>query len=179
MTSSDSMTRFLIRGGQIYDHDEDIHQPAAADLLINGDIIERVEPTIAPIDGVEVINAAGKLLVPGFVNAHYHSHDVLAKGMFEDVPFDVWTLHANPGHFGRRSLKEIRLRTLIGAIENLRNGITTIQDMLTLVPQEEEYLDCVLSAYEEAGIRVVLSLAIARVSGATTYVRRNLDSLIV
>ena len=31
--------------------------------------------------------------------------------------------------------------------------------MLTLVPQEEEYLDCVLSAYEEAGIRVVLSLA--------------------
>ena len=79
--------------------------------------------------------------------------------MFEDVPFDVWTLHANPGHFGRRSLKEIRLRTLIGAIENLRNGITTIQDMFTLVPQEEEYLDCVLSAYEEAGIRVVLSLA--------------------
>ena len=46
MTSSDSMTRFLIRGGQIYDHDEDIHQPAAADLLINGDIIERVEPTM-------------------------------------------------------------------------------------------------------------------------------------
>ena len=151
--------RFLIRGGRIYDHDGDVHQPAAADILIHGGVIERIEPSIAQAEGVETIEAAGKLVVPGFVNAHYHSHDVLAKGLFEDVPFDVWTLNANPSHFGRRSLKEIRLRTLVGAIENLRNGITTIQDMLTLVPQDEEYLDCVLSAYEEAGIRVVLSLA--------------------
>lgn len=159
MTIGGAVPRFLIRGGRIYDHEGDVHQPATVDLLISGDIIERVEPGIPATDGVKLIEAAGKLVVPGFVNAHYHSHDVLAKGLFEEMPFDVWTLHANPGHFGRRSLKEIRLRTLIGAIENLRNGITTIQDMLTLVPQDEEYLDCVLSAYEEAGIRVVLSLA--------------------
>ena len=27
----------------------------------------------------------GMLLVPGFVNSHYHSYDLLAKGLFEDV----------------------------------------------------------------------------------------------
>ena len=152
-------SRYLIRGGRIYDHDGDVHQPAAADLLTNGEMIERIAPSIAPDAGVEVIDAKGKLTIPGMVNAHYHSHDVLAKGLFEEMPFDVWTLHSNPGNYGKRSLREIRLRTLLGAAESLRNGITTIQDFLTVVPQDDATVDTVLSAYEEAGVRVVFAVA--------------------
>ena len=128
-------------------------------------IIERIAPHIAPEPGVEVLDAAGKLVIPGFVNAHYHSHDVMAKGLFEELPFDVWMMHSNPKGFGRRSHEEVRLRTLIGAAESLRNGITTIQDFLTVEPQEEAYVDTVLSAYAEAGIRVVFAIA-ARDRGA-------------
>lgn len=149
----------LIRGGRIYDHDGDIHQPAIGDLLINGERIERVAPNIPAAGGVEVIDARGKLVVPGFVNAHYHSHDVMAKGLFEEMPFDIWTLHSNPGNYGRRSHEEVRLRTLIGAAEMLKNGITTVQDFLTVVPQDEAYIDTVLKAYDEAGIRVVFAIA--------------------
>ncbi len=151
--------RYLIRGGRIYDHDGDIHQPAITDLLISGGTIDRTAPHIAADDGVEVIDAAGKLVVPGFVNAHYHSHDVMAKGMFEEMPFDIWAVHTNPVSFGRRSHEEVRLRTLIGAAESLRNGITTIQDFLTVVPPDDAYVDTVLSAYQEAGIRVVFAIA--------------------
>jgi cytosine/adenosine deaminase-related metal-dependent hydrolase len=32
-----------------------------------------------------VIDAAQMLAIPGFVKAHYHSDDVLARGMFEDL----------------------------------------------------------------------------------------------
>ena len=150
---------YLIRGGRVYDHDGDIHQPAIADLLIGGGVIEQIAPQIAAGPGVEVVEAAGKLVVPGFVNAHCHSHDVMAKGLFEEMPFDIWTLHSNPGNYGKRSHEEVRLRTLIGAAESLRNGITTIQDFLTLVPPDESYVDTVLSAYEESGIRVVFGIA--------------------
>ena len=101
-----------------------MHQPAVADILIGGETIERIEPNIAA-DGAEVIDARGKLVIPGLVNAHYHSHDVMAKGLFEEMPFDVWTLHSNPNGYGPRSQRELRLRTLIGAAEQLRNGITT------------------------------------------------------
>jgi len=38
------------------------------------------------------------------------------------------------------------VRTLIGAAESPRNGITTIQDFLTVVLQDEAYVDTVLSA---------------------------------
>ena len=100
------------------------------------------------------------MVVPGFVNAHYHSYDVLAKGLLEDMPFDVWALHSQPAYFGPRGKAELRMRVLLGAIECMRNGITTVQDMSTLVPQDEEVLDTILSAYEEVGIRVVFSIAL-------------------
>jgi cytosine/adenosine deaminase-related metal-dependent hydrolase len=149
----------LIRGGRVYDHDGDVHQPAGADILISGERIERIAPGLPLQPGVELIDARGKLVIPGFVNAHYHSHDVMAKGLFEEMPFDVWTLHSNPANYGERTLKEVRLRTLIGAAEQLRNGITTVQDFLTVVPLDAAVVDTVLAAYEEAGIRVVFAVA--------------------
>jgi len=159
MTTAEQSQRFLIRGGRVYDHDGDVHQPGTADLLIEGGRIARIAPRIAPESGVEVIEAAGKLVVPGFVNAHYHSHDAMMKGLFEEMPFDIWALHSNAASYGVRSHREIRVRTLIGACEMLKNGITTVQDFLTLIPPQSEYLDTILSAYAEAGIRVVLGLA--------------------
>jgi cytosine/adenosine deaminase-related metal-dependent hydrolase len=151
--------RYLIRGGRVYDHDGDVHQPGLADVLIGGGRIERIAPRIAPEPGVEVIEAKDKLVVPGFVNAHYHSHDSMMKGLFEEMPFDVWAIHTNAASYGVRSHREVRVRTLIGACEMLKNGITTVQDFLTLVPAQEEYLDTILSAYADAGIRVVMGLA--------------------
>jgi 5-methylthioadenosine/S-adenosylhomocysteine deaminase len=158
MTAAAQATRILIRGGRVYDHDGDVHQPAQAVILIDGERIERIGENL-PAGDAQVIDAAGKLVVPGFVNAHYHSHDVMAKGLFEEMPFDIWTLHSNPANYGPRALEEVRLRTMIGAAEMLRNGITTVQDFLTLVPQDEAIVDTVLSAYEEAGIRVVFAVA--------------------
>jgi cytosine/adenosine deaminase-related metal-dependent hydrolase len=134
---SPAAPRILIKGGRVYDHHRDVHQPAQADILIAGETIAQLGQNLPADASTELIDAAGKLVVPGFVNAHYHSHDVLAKGLFEEMPFDIWALHSNPSNYGPRSLEEVRLRTLIGAAESLRNGITTIQDFLTVVPQDE------------------------------------------
>ncbi len=159
------MTYTLIRGARIYDHDGDVHQPAVADLLISGETIERIGPDLASPDSSDVIDARGKLIVPGFVNAHYHSHDVLMKGLFEEMPFDIWTSQTGAAGYGARSHHEVRVRTLIGAAEMLRHGITTVQDFLTVFPPDPAYVDTVLSAYAEAGIRVVFAIA-ARDRGA-------------
>jgi 5-methylthioadenosine/S-adenosylhomocysteine deaminase len=177
MTFEPGITSLLIRGGRVYHHDGDIDDPAVRDILIQGpDIVsvtaphvdvevkEKIAQRAAVSDEAQVIEARGKLVVPGFVNAHYHSYDVLAKGLLEDMPFDVWALHSQPSYFGRRSRAEIRARTLLGALECLRNGITTLQDMNSLVPQDEETLDIILGAYAEIGIRVVFSIAVRDVA---------------
>ncbi len=162
----------LIRGGRVYDPAGDTDHPAIRDVMVDGDTIvsvtapdadpeakRRVETEAARGVGA-MIDARDTLVLPGFVNAHYHSYDTLVKGLIEDAPFDLWALQTQPAFYGRRSKAELRLRTLLGAIECLKGGITTVQDMCTLVPQDEETLDVIASAYAEVGIRVVFALAL-------------------
>jgi len=157
--------KLLVRGGRVYDHDGDVHRPAIADVRIEGTRIAAVAPDLAPLPGETVIEAAGKLVVPGLVNAHYHSHDVLAKGMFEQLPLEIWILYSRLPDAATRP-EEVRTRTLLGAWECLRNGVTTLQDMNNQSPLDEDYLDVVLQAYEDIGIRVVFSSSIQDISNA-------------
>jgi guanine deaminase len=173
-----SSNALLIKGGRVYDHAGDVDRPAISDILICDGKIAAVRPGIAdafahnqPVPEIggralgEIIDAADKLVIPGFVNAHYHSHDVLLKGCFETIPLELWVLSALPPSYPKRSTAEIRARTLLGAIECLRGGITTVQDLATIYPFDEEHLDAMLQAYEDVGIRCVFALQIADVPG--------------
>jgi 5-methylthioadenosine/S-adenosylhomocysteine deaminase len=151
-----SGNKLLIKGGQVYDHDGDIHRPARADILIAGGDIVSVGTELDVDAATDVIDASGRLVIPGLINAHYHSHDTLCRGMFEELPLEMWLLYTLPMGQGR-SKEEVRARTLVGALESLRCGITTVQDMLGLNPLDDAYTDVVISAYREAGIRVVFS----------------------
>src|SRR5262245_4207355 len=141
-----SGAKLLVRGGRVYDHDGDVHQPPIADILIESGKITAVGVDLTADSSVDVIDARGHLVVPGLINAHYHSHDTLCRGLFEELPLEIWLLYTLP--LGRnRSKEEVRARTLVGALESLHAGITTVQDMLNLTPLTDDYTDVVLSAY--------------------------------
>ena len=96
--------RILIQGGRVLDIDGDLHRPPVRDILIAG---ARIASVTAPGEDESVktalraaadqagpgaptvIDATDQLVIPGLVNAHYHSYDALQKGMLEDMPFDV------------------------------------------------------------------------------------------
>jgi cytosine/adenosine deaminase-related metal-dependent hydrolase len=154
--------RLLIKGGDIYEHDGDVHWPRVADILIENGKIAVISSGLEPQGSHEVIDARGRLVLPGLINAHYHSHDTLCRGLFEELPLEMWLLYTLP--MGRnRSKAEVRARTLVGALESLRAGITTVQDMLNLTPLNDDYTEVVLKAYREAGIRVVFAPMVADV----------------
>ena len=160
----------LVSGGMVYDHDGDTDHPPVADILIDGDRIVAIgDAAIAQYGGTGAVDrhvdARGKLVIPGFVNAHYHSHDILLKGCFETIPLETWVLNALPPSYPKRSAEEVRVRTLLGAYECLRSGMTTVQDMLTLQPFDPEHLDTALAAYEEIGIRCVFSMQFGDIPG--------------
>ncbi|PWT89035.1 MAG: hypothetical protein C5B56_07835 [Proteobacteria bacterium] len=163
-------TTLLIKDGRVLTPGADWHQPPSADIAIAGDTIVGIAssyPSPAP-SAISVIDAANHLVLPGFVNAHYHSHDVLAKGTLEETPLESWRLYALPPQYPPRSVEEIYARTLLGALECLRSGMTTIQDMLTLYPYEDRHMDAVMAAYEKVGIRVVFALQYADRKGIET-----------
>ena len=149
----------LLRGARVLDLDGDLDDPPVRDIVIENGLIKSIGDALTPPAGAEVIDAGGMLAIPGLVNAHYHSHDVLAKGMLEDLALEHWGVLA--GQVGsKRSLAEVRARTLLGAIECLRNGITTVQDMSVFSPMSDEVLDTILEAYAEAGIRVEYAITV-------------------
>ena len=139
-------TTLLLKGGLVLTPGADWHDPPQADIAIAGDKIIGIEADyeIETAD-VAVIDARDHLVLPGFVNAHYHSHDVLAKGTLEEVPLELWRLYALPPQYPPRSSEEVYARTLLGALECLRSGITTIQDMLTLYPYDDRHMEAVMT----------------------------------
>jgi 5-methylthioadenosine/S-adenosylhomocysteine deaminase len=150
----------LLRGARVLDLGGELDLPPVADVLIRDGAIAAVGSDLAAqAAGAEVVNLSGHLLIPGFVNGHYHSNDILAKGSFETMPLEQWGLVASViGN--NRSLEEVRVRTLLGAVECLRNGITTVQDFSVVAPMDDRYVDAILDAYDEAGLRVIFSITI-------------------
>lgn len=150
----------LISGGRVLAGPEGAGRPGVSDILITDGVITALGDDAAAraggAAGTERLDASGSLVVPGLINAHYHSHDVLAKGTIEEESLETWALLALPPSFPPRSTDEIMVRTALGALECLRGGITTVQDMVTLSPFRAAHLDAVVSAYEAVGIRAVI-----------------------
>ncbi len=95
-----------------------------ADVAVAGDRIAGIAASYAaPENGsIETIDARKHLVLPGFINAHYHSHDVLAKGTLEESSAGklapLCAAAAISAAVGGRSAT----RALLGALECLRSG---------------------------------------------------------
>ena len=60
----------LIKNGLIHDA---IHAaPYYADIRTEGSVIKEIAPGLSPIDGEEIVDAAGLQVYPGFIDAHSH-----------------------------------------------------------------------------------------------------------
>ena len=159
----------LISRGRVLDPDGELHSPLPTDILINSGVIVEVGATAtkcAAVFDAEVIDASGLLVTPGFVNAHSHSHDVLLRGCFEQEPLDIWGLTAFPTGWPRRPLQEVILRTELHAAECLRGGMTTVQDMVTIVGPDDDHAAAVIDAYERSGLRTVLAFQVSDLAPA-------------
>ena len=146
----------IIRGGRLLDIARHAVEPA--DILIEGDTVREIGPPglAAPPDAT-TLDASGRLLMPGLVNAHTHGHNNLAKSVG-----DRWTLelllNAAPWITGGRTLKDKYLSTLIGAVEMVRKGCTAAYDLSFEFPAPTaEGLEAVGQAYADAGMRAVVA----------------------
>jgi 5-methylthioadenosine/S-adenosylhomocysteine deaminase len=152
--------RKVIRGGLLLDISS--HRAHAQDLIVDDDTIAEIGPPglQAPEDA-ETVDAAGRLLMPGLVNAHTHGHGNLMKGAG-----DRWTLeallNAGPHLNGGRGLEDKYLSCLIGGLDMIRTGATACYDLFYEFPMPSlDGLDAAARGYRDAGLRVVLAPMIA------------------
>jgi 5-methylthioadenosine/S-adenosylhomocysteine deaminase len=129
--------------------------PFRGDILIDGELIAGIGPDLEAPAGAEVIDGTDKLVTPGLINAHLHSVAAFHRGRTDNLPLELAMLYIYP-LIGREGIPErlIRLRSLLVAMESLKNGVTClVDDVLELPVQTMDTLGAMVDAYAEIGIR--------------------------
>jgi guanine deaminase len=136
---------------------------SSADVLVEDDRISAVGPALPAPAGTRVIDAAGRLVLPGLGNAHTHAASHLARGRAGNWTLEDLLTHA-PANYGARTPEDEYWSAALGAIEMLRTGCTSAYDLYMAVPAiTDERFEAVVRAYTDAGLRVVLAPAVADV----------------
>ena len=132
-------------------------------LRIAGDRIAAVGRGDAPVPepGERILEGAGgRLVLPGLVNAHVHSHEHLHRGRFDNLPMEIWQHYIRPPGGIRLGARGAYLRTMVGILELLRTGTTCAVDDVNHYPGlDPEEIEAVFRAYEEAGMRAAVSVS--------------------
>jgi cytosine/adenosine deaminase-related metal-dependent hydrolase len=164
------VSRILIRNGRVISVDPTIGDFPTGDVLVTGDRIAEVRAGIEA-DADLTIDATGMIVMPGLVNAHLHTWQTGLRsiGGGWSGPDYHRLMHANMATLFRP--EDNYLATLIGALEQLSGGVTTLFDWchnITTLEHAERSAD----ALEESGLRAVFGHGTAKpgavFSGGTT-----------
>ena len=105
-------------------------------------------------------------LLPGCVNAHAHSFQVLLRGFGDDLSFMRWREGVLYPFSERLDTDAVRTGALLDFAEMVRAGITTVVDFFYLHDRGNENDLAVIDAAREVGIRIVLARSMYDWSGA-------------
>jgi 5-methylthioadenosine/S-adenosylhomocysteine deaminase len=109
--------------------------------------------------GGESLDCTRFAVVPGMINAHAHSNESWFRGLWDNLPLEPWMLFSYPVLAApAQSADEIYVRTLLGGIEILRSGATTVVDFLY---DSENALEPVVRAYRDLGLRALIGFAMS------------------
>lgn len=134
----------------------------AADLLIeDGRIKAIVAPGEALPDGAELVDATERLVMPGLVNAHTHSHLAIAKGISRSWTLELH-LHNGPWTGGGQNLDDRYLLAQASAAEMLLKGCTACYDLVLELPTPSpDGMFATAAGYLDAGMRAVVTPMLA------------------
>jgi len=129
-------------------------------IRVNDGTIVEVGAGTPPRDAAakQSIDAAGSVALPGLVNAHTHLYQVLLRAVWEDLELMPWLKRIygcarvlTPEHF--------YLGSLLGCVESIRSGVTTVCEHNFLNPGPECALETI-RAMQDAGLRAVFARTI-------------------
>ena len=142
------------------------------DVLIRGNRIERIGRDLqAEAEKARVIDGRDKLLMPGLVNGHFHSPGNLNRGNFDGLPLELFMLYEVPPLNCPPLPPRLHyVRTLLGATEMLKAGVTSVHDDAFYVPEVSmELVDAVMQGYRDSGMRATVSINMPNVFELDKY----------
>lgn len=152
--------RTLIRNGTLVTFGNPCRVLEGQALLLEGDRIARIAPAgeiPGPFD--REIDARGKLVLPGLVNAHMHYYSTLVRGLgkaapsadFQQVLENLWW------RLDRKlSLDDVEVSAKVILVDAIRKGTTTLVDHHASPGAVTGSLGRIAKAVKETGLRSCL-----------------------
>ena len=143
----------IVSGGTVVTMDSARAIYEDGSVAVRGDSIVAVGPRAeieARYESVQVIDARGHLVLPGFINGHTHVPMTLFRGLHDDVTLNDWLYkYIFPAEAKNVNEEFVRWGTRLAAAEQIRAGVTTFADMYY-------FEDAIAEETKAAGMRGVL-----------------------
>ncbi len=163
--------RLLIRGGTAVDTDP--VSVRTADVLVEDGRIAAVGTDhVVPAD-TETLDAAGMLVLPGFVDTHRHTWQAGIRALGPDISFAGYLEQVLGTLAPRYRPDDVHAGNLAGALECLDAGITTVVDW-SHIQHTPDHTAAALDALRQSGIRAVFGYCVS--DPDVTAARRVLDA---
>jgi len=146
-------TSILLKGGNVlqYDSENKVTFPVV-DVLVEDQVIAQVGSNIIPEPGTEVIDVAGQIVSPGFVDTHRHLFQSHLRTMTANQTLLQYCGHLLLGKIIYHTPEDLYLAQLGAATEAVHCGVTTVLDH-SHVQLSDEHIQMCIKASVESGLR--------------------------
>ena len=146
--SNSGSNEILLQGGYVLSMDNDIGDLASGDVLIrDGQIIEIAASIEAP--QAQIIDATGMVIMPGFVETHWHMWESSLRGMANDAAEYFYYSQVLAPHY---TPEDFHAAVKYAALDAINAGITTVHNWAG-VQTDFEIVQAEMRALVESGLR--------------------------
>jgi 5-methylthioadenosine/S-adenosylhomocysteine deaminase len=121
-----------------------------ADMLIADGRISHVGEVPEAMEADEVVDASGRVALPGLVNSHCHSPMTFERGWAEDLPFDRWLNEKIWVGESALTSDDVYWGAALAACEMIRSGTVAYNDKYF-------YMDRVAEVVQQSGMKAALT----------------------
>jgi len=154
--------RILIKDAIVLSQDDAIGELPRADVLVEGDTIAQVGADIAAAEA-QVIDAAGDILIPGFVDTHRHTWETSIRTCAPDYTLGAYFGAILDQFAPKYRPDDVYAANQWGALECLNAGITTLVDWSHIM-NTPAHADAAVKGLQDTGIRSVFAFGFPNTS---------------
>jgi 5-methylthioadenosine/S-adenosylhomocysteine deaminase len=147
--------RLLVRGGVVLTLDPALGTLSPGEVLVAGGVIAAVGADLGPVDA-EVIDLPGSIVLPGFVDTHRHTWQAVIRHIAADWTHGHYMTGIHAGLSKHFRPEDTYIGNLLGTLEALDAGITTLLDWSHNLATPD-HADAAVQALLASGARAVFA----------------------